>query len=69
MTQIKVNPWPSLQTWPAAKTAHPHTASMEDTIINLQQKVDELSEHQDRTSFYLREISSWANNLPVKNKK
>lgn len=62
MTRPKINPWPSLELLRHSAPADP-SRSVQETIEGLQQQVDELGEHQDRTSFYLREIALWADHL------
>ena len=64
MAHIKLSPLPLHLLHQTS--LNPAKTAVADTIEVLQQQVEELREHQDRTSFYLREISQWAEHVKRK---
>ena len=61
--KIKLHPVYGLRhlTASTANSDHPR-----DKIADLQQTLDDIEENQDRTSFYLGELTLWAANLRPK---
>jgi hypothetical protein len=61
--KIKLHPLHGLRTPMASQENLP---SNQDKIADLQQALDDIEESQDRTSFFLGELTLWAANLRPK---